>query len=139
MNRRRRCGLGKADGEVKNARTGKDADFGRGETAYDRYWADPNHRPNASLGEIVHAPFWAAVIRPGELGTNGGLRTDRHARVLDGGDKPIEGLYAAGNASGSPFGRTYPGAGATIAAAATFGYLAALHAAQRHSNGPRPD
>lgn len=120
------------------ARAGKDADFGRGDTAYDCYWADPGHRPNASLGEI-RAPYWAAVIRPGDLGTNGGLRTDRNARVLDTNDRPIDGLYAAGNGSGSPFGRAYPGGGATIAAASTFGYLAGLHAAQRRSNGPRPD
>lgn len=117
------------------ARAGKDEDFGRGDTAYDRYWADPGHRPNPSLGEI-RAPYWAAVIRPGDLGTNGGLRTDRHARVLDAADKPIEGLYAAGNGSGSPFGRTYPGGGATIAAASTFGYLAGLHAAHRATNRP---
>ncbi|MDR7101762.1 FAD-binding protein [Croceicoccus sp. BE223] len=137
-----RCGLDPAALEATVARfngfarTGRDEDFGRGETAYDRYWADPGHRPNPSLGEIARPPFWAAVIRPGDLGTNGGLRTDRHARVLDAADRPIEGLYAAGNGSGSPFGRTYPGAGATIAAAATFGYLAARHAAQRRSNAP---
>lgn len=110
------------------ARSGKDLDFGRGDTGYDRYWADPGHGPNPSLGEVVNPPFWAAVVRPGDLGTNGGLKTDLHARVLDGQERPIGNLYAAGNGSGSPFGRTYPGAGATIAAAATFGYLAAMEA-----------
>jgi 3-oxosteroid 1-dehydrogenase len=116
------------------ARHGVDEDFGRGETAYDRYWADPNHRPNPSLGEIRKAPFWAAVVRPGDLGTNGGLKTDHHGCVLSTDDRPIAGLYAAGNASGSPFRHTYPGAGATIAAAATFGYCAAMHAAGSRSN-----
>lgn len=118
------------------ARSGIDADFGRGETAYDRYWADPAHRPNPSLGEIVNPPFWAAVLRPGDLGTNGGLKTDQHARVLDMSNRPIEGLFAAGNGSGSPFARSYPGAGATIAAAATFGYIAGLYAANRQNNRP---
>lgn len=116
------------------AKAGRDEDFGRGNTAYDRHWADPAHKPNASLGAIENGPFWAALIRPGDLGTNGGLKTDQHARVLDTSDKPITGLYAAGNSASSPFGRAYPGAGATIAAAATFGHLAAIHAAKRYSN-----
>ncbi|WP_041558223.1 FAD-binding protein [Novosphingobium sp. PP1Y] len=116
------------------ARAGKDGDFGRGETDYDRYWADPAHSPNSSLGEISRPPFWAAVIRPGDLGTNGGIKTDCHGRVLNVEGRPIAGLYAAGNSSGSPFGHAYPGAGATIAAAATFGYLSGSFAARRNSN-----
>lgn len=112
------------------ARSGVDEDFGRGSTDYDRYWADPANRPNASLGEIRDGPFFAARIVPGDLGTNGGLMTDEHGRVLDEHDKPIAGLYAAGNCSGSPFGGYYPGGGATIGAAMTFGYLSALHAAR---------
>ncbi|GLR67472.1 3-oxosteroid 1-dehydrogenase [Acidocella aquatica] len=116
------------------ARHGVDEDFRRGQTAYDCYWADPNHRPNPSLGEIRTPPFWAAVVRPGDLGTNGGLKTDHHGCVLGTDERPIAGLYAAGNASGSPFRHTYPGAGATIAAAATFGYCAAMHAAGCGSN-----
>ena len=116
------------------AKAGRDADFARGDTAYDRHWADPAHRPNPSLGAIENGPFWAALIRPGDLGTNGGLKTDETARVLDTADQPITGLYAAGNSASSPFGRAYPGAGATIAAAATFGHIAAIHAAKRYSN-----
>lgn len=119
------------------ARAGKDLDFKRGDTAYDRYWADPDHGPNPSLGEIVNPPFWAAVLRPGDLGTNGGLKTDHHARVLDTKDRPIAGLFAAGNGSGSPFGRSYPGAGATIAAASTFGFIAGSEAAARHDHATR--
>ncbi|KHK93351.1 FAD-dependent oxidoreductase [Novosphingobium malaysiense] len=118
------------------ARTGRDLDFHRGETDYDRYWADPNHKPNASLGEIRKPPFWAAVIRPGDLGTNGGLMTDASGRVLDQNQQPVAGLYAAGNGSGSPFRNAYPGAGATIAAAATFGFLSAQFAANRQNNRP---
>lgn len=120
------------------ARAGVDEDFHRGATAYDRYWADPAHRPNPSLGPIERPPFWAAVLRPGDLGTNGGVKTDQSGRVLDSSDRPIEGLYAAGNGSGSPFRHSYPGAGATIGAAATFGYIAARHAAKRRVNAP-PD
>lgn len=136
----RQCGLPPAALEATVtrfnafAKAGRDEDFARGDTAYDRHWADPAHKPNASLGAIENGPFWATLIRPGDLGTNGGLKTDAHARVLDPSDRPITGLYAAGNSASSPFGRTYPGAGATIAAAATFGHLAAIHAARRYSN-----
>jgi 3-oxosteroid 1-dehydrogenase len=53
------------------------------------------------------------------------LRTDSRARVLREDGTPIEGLYAAGNASASVMGHSYAGAGATIGPAMTFGYIAA--------------
>lgn len=111
------------------ARIGKDEDFGRGSSDYDRFWADPRHKPNPSLGSVETPPFYAVPIRLGDLGTNGGLLTDEHARVLGPDDQPITGLYAAGNASASPFGTSYPGGSATLSAAAVFGHIAAEHAA----------
>ena len=115
------------------ARTGIDRAYGRGSNRYDIFWGDPAHKPNPSLGTISKPPFYAVQIRPGDLGTNGGLKTDQYARVLTPNKIPIVGLYAAGNGSGSPFGHAYPGAGATIGAAATFAYLAANHASQRNN------
>jgi 3-oxosteroid 1-dehydrogenase len=111
------------------ARTGKDADFGRGDSAYDRYYGDPNCRPNPNLAPLARPPYYAAKIVPGDLGTKGGLRTDERARVLRADGSVIEGLYAAGNTSAMVMGRSYAGAGATIGPAMTFGYLAALDAA----------
>ena len=119
------------------AERGKDLDFNRGDSEYDRHWADPAQRPNPSLGRIDKKPFWAALIRPGDLGTNGGIRTNALAQVLAQDDKPIRGLYAAGNSAGSPFRYAYPGAGATIAAAGTFAFIAARHAASRAVNKGR--
>lgn len=116
------------------ATAGKDLEFDRGSSEYDRHWADPDQKPNPSLGRIDRAPFWAAIIRPGDLGTNGGIRTNAQAQVLDEDEKPILGLYAAGNSAGSPFRYAYPGAGATIAAAGTFAFIAARHAASRSVN-----
>jgi 3-oxosteroid 1-dehydrogenase len=111
------------------AAAGKDEDFGRGDSAYDRYYGDPRCRPNPNLASLARPPFYAVTIVPGDLGTKGGLRTDEHARVLREDGTPIAGLYAAGNASASVMGHSYAGAGATIGPAMTFGYIAARHLA----------
>jgi 3-oxosteroid 1-dehydrogenase len=105
---------------------GEDADFHRGESAYDRYYGDPRNRPNPNLAPLTTGPFHAVKIVPGDLGTKGGLRTDTRARVLREDGSVIEGLYAAGNTSASVMGHTYAGAGATLGPAMTFGYLAGL-------------
>src|SRR5690349_21840019 len=112
------------------ARSGVDADYHRGESAYDRYYGDPTNKPNPNLGEISHPPYYAAKMVPGDLGTKGGIRTDVHGRALRDDGSIIEGLYAAGNVSAPVMGHTYPGPGGTIGPAMTFGYLAALHIAE---------
>ena len=112
------------------ARSGKDADFGRGDSAYDRYYGDPNCKPNPNLAPLASPPYYAIKIVPGDLGTKGGLRTDEHSRVLRPDGSIIDGLYAAGNTSAMVMGRSYAGPGATIGPAMTFGYLAALHVAR---------
>jgi len=126
-----------ADGLVKTvarfnefAAAGRDEDFGRGDSAYDRYYGDPR-LANPNLAPLALPPFYAVKIVPGDLGTKGGLRTDSRARVLREDGTPIEGLYAAGNASASVMGRSYAGAGATIGPAMTFGYIAARTMADR--------
>lgn len=118
------------------ARTGRDADFGRGESGYDRYYGDPTVKPNPCLSPVDRPPFYAISIVPGDLGTKGGLRTDPRGRVLREDGSPIEGLYAAGNVSSPVMGHTYAGPGATIGPAITFGYLAALDIVQRAAARP---
>jgi 3-oxosteroid 1-dehydrogenase len=108
------------------AQTGKDEEFHRGDSAYDRYYGDPRRRPNPCLAPLDTPPFYAIKIVPGDLGTKGGLRTDERARVLRADGTAIAGLYAAGNTSAAVMGHSYAGAGATIGPAMTFGYLAAL-------------
>lgn len=112
------------------AHTGVDEDFGRGNSAYDRYYGDPSYKPNPCLAPIEKPPFYAVQMVPGDLGTKGGLVTDQDARVLREDNASIEGLYAAGNTSASVMGNTYPGAGSTIGPAMTFGYIAAKHLAR---------
>ena len=107
---------------------GVDTDFGRGSRAFDRCHGDPTVKPNPNLGAIEQPPFYAVRMYPGDVGTAGGVVTDEHARVLREDGSVIEGLYATGNCTASVVGRCYPGAGASIGASFTFGYIAAHHA-----------
>ena len=113
----------------ENAFVGEDPDFGRGRSAYDRYYGDPTITPNPNLRPLVKGPFYAVKMVLSDLGTCGGLRTDDCARVLREDGTPIGGLYAIGNSAANAFGTTYPGAGATIAQGLVYGYVAACEAA----------
>ena len=88
-----------------------DEDFHRGQSAYDRYYSDPTNKPNPSLGELTHSPYYAVKMVPGDLGTKGGVRTDVHGRALRDDGTVIDGLYAAGNVGAPMMGHTSPGPG----------------------------
>ncbi|GAA3158860.1 FAD-binding protein [Planomonospora alba] len=119
------------------ARAGRDTDFGRGDSAYDRYYGDPT-LPNPNLDVIDRAPYYAVRVEAGDLGTKGGLVCDEHSRVLREDGSVIEGLYATGNVSASVMGHEYAGPGATIGPSMVFGYIAARHAAGRARGGRGP-
>jgi succinate dehydrogenase/fumarate reductase flavoprotein subunit len=110
------------------ARTGVDADFGKGSTEVSRFNGDPGHRPNPCLGPIAQAPFCAMALWPADAAADAGLRSDEDGRVLDAGGRAIEGLYAVGNDMASAMRGAYPGPGTTIGPAMVFGYRAAMHA-----------
>jgi 3-oxosteroid 1-dehydrogenase len=123
----RACGID-ADGLVatvgefnRHAADGSDPVFGRGASAADRYLGDPR-APHPVLAPLTEAPFHAIPIRPGTLGTCGGLVTDDDGRVLDRAGAPIDGLYAAGNVAATVFADAYPGGGATLGSAVTRAY-----------------
>jgi succinate dehydrogenase/fumarate reductase flavoprotein subunit len=109
---------------------GRDPEFGRGSTIYQRHLGDAGHRPNPCVAPIEQPPFYALRIYPADLGTAIGLQTDRHARVLRKDGTVIEGLYACGNDMGSIMNGNYPGPGITLGPALTFGYIAGKHLAQ---------
>lgn len=117
------------------AAKGLDPDFGRGQSAYNDCLGDPGYRPNAAIGPLSRAPYYATRVFPADVGTCGGVITNEHAQVLDEQDRVIEGLYATGNTTATVMGRTYPGAGASIASSMVFGYVAARHAAGRKVAG----
>jgi succinate dehydrogenase/fumarate reductase flavoprotein subunit len=111
---------------------GRDTDFGRGDSAYDHWCGDRQHLGTraATLGPLDKAPFYAVEIHSGTLGTKGGPRTTADGEVLDVHDRPIPGLFAAGNVMAGVTGMAYGGAGGTLGPAISFGYLAGCAAAQ---------
>ena len=114
------------------ARSGVDADFGRGGNVFDRYYGDSNVKPNPCLAPLSKGPYYAMRLDAGDIGTKGGLLTNEHAQVVSQDGEAIPGLYAIGNCAASVMGTSYPGAGGTLGPAMTFGYIAANHiAAQR--------
>jgi succinate dehydrogenase/fumarate reductase flavoprotein subunit len=102
-----------------------DEDFGRGRESFDRAFTGGA----SPLVPIDTPPYRAAAFAVSDLGTKGGLRTDTDARVLDTHDRPIPGLYAAGNTMAAVSGTTYPGGGNPIGASLLFSHRAALHMA----------
>ena len=70
---------------------GKDLEFDTG---------DPNHvpydRPKNLLNPFGGGPVYAVEAFPQSLNTQGGMRRNTKAQVLDTGGKPIPRLYAAG-------------------------------------------
>lgn len=115
----------------ENAARGKDPEFGRGDNEYDHVFGDPENKPNPSLGLCDQAPFYAITMYPGNVSTQYGLRTDRHARALGSDGKPIDGLYAAGNDNNSIWRGAYPSGGASVGPAMTFGFAAGDHIGSR--------
>ena len=106
----------------RNAAKGRDPQFHRGESLYDR---SGGSEVSTTLAPLLEGPFYGAEVSPGTLGTCGGLRVDGRARVIDVFDRPIHRLYASGNTAGvgSP-GALYGGGGGTLGPAFTFAYIA---------------
>lgn len=123
------------------ARSGKDPEFARGLHDYDKDWQElfspmrqgttqlANPMPNVTMHPLDEkGPFYAFILAPGALDTNGGPAINEHAQILDASNRPIPGLYGAGNCIASPARGAYFGAGGTIGLALTFGYIAGRHA-----------
>lgn len=111
------------------AASGKDLDFGKGDSAYDRYYGDPTVNPNPCLRPLS-GKIYAVKIVLSDLGTCGGIMTNEHGQVLRTDMEPIQGLYALGNSVSNIFGKVYPGAGGTIAQGLVYGYIIASHIAK---------
>lgn len=112
--------------------SGRDADFGRGDGAYDWWCGDRDVPPGraATLGRLDTGPFYAVEVVSSCLGTKGGPRTTALGEVLDVDGRVVPGLFAAGNVTAGPTGMVYGGAGGTLGPALVFGRLAGLGAAR---------
>ena len=86
-------------------------------------WAQPLDTP----------PFEAYAVTCGITFTFGGLRIDTRGRVLDTAERPIAGLYGAGELVGGLFYFNYPG-GTGLMSGAVFGRIAG-HGAGAHAQG----
>jgi len=74
---------------------------------------------------VSEADFYALEVRPAITFTQGGLRIDTDARVLDGQGQPIVGLYASGADIGDVYNGGYAGG---LSLAGAFSLVAADHA-----------
>lgn len=114
-----------------NAVSGVDPDFGRGEKECNvniSAWRSTTRElANPVLAPLATPPFYGAVYVPGACGTNGGLRTNEYAQVLDTAGEVIPGLLAVGNCSASITGGQYTGAGMTVGAGSVMSYIGMRH------------
>lgn len=101
---------------------GRDADFSRGESAWESY---KSHGPGDKLGRLEQAPFVAMSLNRSILGTKGGARTNERGQVLREDGSIIAGLYAAGLVMANPIGTRAVGAGTTLGPNLTWGFICA--------------
>lgn len=106
---------------------GADPDFQRGSAWYEGFMT--GGPTPAVLQPVAEPPFYAMRLYHGALGTSGGAQITADGQVRNMRGATIPGLYAAGNVSACVLGDSYPGGGATLGPALTFGFIAGRHAA----------
>ncbi len=80
--------------------------------------------------KVAQPPFYAVEVRPAIIAwTGAGIRIDPDARVLGKDERPIPGLYAAGETVGSLHGDCYIGGGGSFGPCLVFGRIAGANAA----------
>jgi succinate dehydrogenase/fumarate reductase flavoprotein subunit len=107
-----------------DAATGKDTQFGKGDTQIDIEIGDPKHTPNACFGPLGDGPYYAVEIFPGDGSTTVGVKIDDQCRVIGKDGAPITGLYAAGLDANSIWQGKSPAHGCNVGPAMVTGYIA---------------
>lgn len=116
---------------------GEDPEFKRGTFPWGALMCgDPAQKPNANLGALVKPPFYAVELHRMAGGgiASTGLLGDPHCRVMGWDNKPIVGLYVAGNSMARLDNGALMQSGITNARGMTHGYLAGRHAAGKPSD-----
>lgn len=118
------------------AKTGVDTEFARGTRVNTLAWhvgrQEDNVHPNKTMYPLKYGGdqgLHAIVMGLSTLDTKGGPKVDTSSRILGVDDKPVPGLYGAGNCVCSYSERAYPAAGATVSNGITFGFIAGRDAA----------
>jgi succinate dehydrogenase/fumarate reductase flavoprotein subunit len=107
-----------------DAATGKDTQFGKGDSQIDIEIGDPKHMPNACFGPLGDGPYYAIEIFPGDGSTTVGVKIDDQCRVIGQNGAPIAGLYAAGLDANSIWQGKSPAHGCNVGPAMVTGYIA---------------
>jgi succinate dehydrogenase/fumarate reductase flavoprotein subunit len=107
-----------------DAATGKDTQFGKGDTQIDIEIGDPKHTPNACFGPLGDGPYYAVEIFPGDGSTTVGVKIDDQCRVIGQDGAPIAGLWAAGLDANSIWQGKSPAHGCNVGPAMVTGYIA---------------
>ncbi len=107
-----------------DAVTGKDTQFGKGETQIDIEIGDAKHQPNACFGALGEGPYYAVEIFPGDGSTTVGVRIDEQCRVIGQNGAPVGGLWAAGLDANSIWQGKSPAHGCNVGPAMVTGFIA---------------
>ena len=96
---------------------------------------DPYNKPHPNLGALIKPPFYAVQLKRlgGSAIPAAGIVSDHHSRAIGWDDKPIEGLYVAGNSAARLESGAMMQSGLSNARGMTHGYLAGLHATGKPS------
>ena len=94
----------------------------------DRHRDEEFNKPLRERAKPLSPPYYGVRLWPKVHYTMGGLKIDTKARALDRGDRPIAGLYAAGEVTGGIHGACRLG-GCAISECLIFGRIAGKNAA----------
>lgn len=112
------------------AKEGKDPDFRRGESTYDKQWGEfvfPGRQPSSVLGPLEKPPYYGVEVGLTTAGNLGGLVTNVNAQVIDVNGEVIPGLYGTSNTTAMLLLGHHYDSGAAQSKSMVFGYIAAQH------------
>lgn len=114
----------------------EDPEFDRGTHPWSAWMCgDPSNKPHPNLGSLARPPFYAVELHRigGSAIPAAGVVSDHHSRAVGWDEKPIEGLYVAGNSAARLETGASMQSGVSNARGMTHGYLAGLHATGKPS------